>query len=652
MSFPQGGDFVRDVRRGINVVSSDPRVDQGDGVVYSKPVVSGNYISLLEQATVQFSHSLYPGPNFVSIFHYLYKPVFSTEAHSILAQVFSGIFSSSFLDISPAGVSSFWRLAQFNPGVLPRYDYVFSSLFAFDVASSFTLLNRLIIYMIEKVAARIKQDLGEASLVKSVVQTDYYTTISGSDDICVGDIVSPQIVYINPTASGLAVRPPTQIVEFDLLDAVGGVDLSTLRVELTSTTTTGTVVLVDSGADQTGGNVSIIGDPSSYRVRYIHPVPWLQNDRVVVTISGADLPPTFAGNPFYCGPPSVNFFVGDFPFQVWNAGDFGGDLNVIGDVDPPYISYSFPASGTSDNNIFGSVIIRVADGLTGVDLSSLDVSIDGVPIVSFGIPASEETVVTGSRDEYTVVHNPSVAFNYGSTVLVSVSASDLVDPIPNSFVKTYSFSFIEDSTLVIDNFKPSVGTHSSLESANIEVDIYDGVYGVDSSQCFFVINGTIVSGTQTAISGGINLSYHPPNDFEYSKPIEVTVHGVNGNHSAPAVKESFFTLFFGCRVLFFNEEPYNHFDSVDVFVRAKNNEVFYKDLSTGYFFTSYTQPHTNLGASITPVAPWANLSATVSGVGPEHRYGETVVVEFSVEDVEGHLLGPYTFSYTIEGRPD
>jgi hypothetical protein len=87
-------------------------------------------------------------------------------------------------------------------------------------------------------------------------------------------------------------------------------------------------------------------------------------------------------------------------------------------------------------------------------------------------------------------------------------------------------------------------------------------------------------------------------------------------------------------------------------VHARNLEVFYKDLSTGYFFTTYTQPQEDLGASIFAVNPRADLPATLTVLAPEHRYGQTVTVEFSVEDFDGHLLGPYTYVYTIEDRPD
>lgn len=652
MPFPQGGDFVRDVSRGLNIVTSDPETDRGDGIIYAGPEVSGDYISANKDDDVERPHDIYQFSNSVARTHEIYRLTVESTGSVVLAGLLRNVASSWTYAVFPAGVSSFWRMAQFNPGVLPRYDYVFSHLFAWDVATTFTYYNRLIIYMIEALAARIKQDSAQRDITKNLVQTDYYTTISGNEDICVGDSVPPYITYIEPTASGLDVRPRDQIIEFELADAVGGVDLSTLHVEVTSSTS-GTIVLLDSGVDQTGGDVNVIGDPSSYRVRYTPQFIWDYNDQVIVTISGADLPPNANGSPFYCDTPGVNYFIGDIPFQVWNQEDFGAELTVIGDVDPPYISQAVPASGTTGNSVFGPVVVKVADDLTGVDLSSLVVAVDSTVVVNNGVPTSAETTVLGDQSEYIVTYQPTTAFTYGSTVTVSVTAQDKVEiAAPNVLSTSYDFTFISDSTLVIENFQPAVGTHHNLKDVDIVVDIRDDTYGVDSDQCFFVINGTIISGTQTPLASGVQLMYHPPNDFEYTEPIRVTVHGVNANTIAPAVKEDFYNLFFGCRILYFNEEPYNHADRVDVFVRARNLEAYYKDLSTGYFFTTYTQPSSDMGASITAITPWEDLPATLNGVGPEHRYGQTVTVVFSVEDLDGHLLGPYTFTYTIEDRPD
>lgn len=702
MPLPLGGDFSRSVDRVFNIVKADRRICQHDngtdvcdkghkllfpgtcfnqvtgtfnstdevfqisfpictidyvssgfnsGLLFAKDIVSTNSFIESVPSGASMAGNILQVTSTLQAVRDSYNFSISKQGAGIISGLSSQITAATFFQAVPGSVTSFWRMAQFNPGVLPHLPHVFSDLFVYDVYRSYTHINRLVVHMIEALAARF-HSTGPKEIYKNIIQTDYYSTISGSVDPCVGDGEPPFITLYNPTISGSEVRPTNQIVDFSLTDAVGGVDISTVYVDLASTTTTGTISLVAAGADQTGGNINITGDPSSYRFTYTHPSPWEYNDTVVVSISGSDLPPIVGGNPFFCGPAAVNTFIGDIPFQVLNLYDLAAEITVIGDVGPPYLVGSSPASGTVGNSVFTSVTTTVTDDLTGVNLSSLYMNIDGTFLVQAGVPTSDETKITGTSQAYTITYTPSVAFSYGVPAVVQVSAEDRVEnPSPNIFSAEYSFTFIEDSTLIIENFEPGVGTHHNLDQVDIVVDIRDDTYGVNEDQSFFVINSTIVSGTRTPLASGIQMRYHPPNDFSYDVPIRVTVHGTNNNTIAPVVKESFFTLFFGSRLLFFNDSPYVHGDSVDVFVRARNIELLHKDLSTGYFFTAYTQPTEDMGASIFAINPQKDLSASMVVIAPEHRYGELMTVEFTIEDFNGHILGPFTFTYTIEDRP-
>ena len=702
MPFPQGGDFERDVSQDFKIVKADRRIcrhdngtdtcDEGHklkyvgvcrsqgsglfnstddtfqptypictsdfdssgfnaGVLYSRAGLSRDGIMITVSGSIaEKGHRLAQVLAQVEQVHDVYKRAITKQKEYFFAEVANQVTGAYFFEAVPSIVTTFWRMLQLCPGVLPHLSGVYSDLFVYDIFSSFTLVNRAVFHMLDVLAVRIQQ-AGTKGMAGNLVQTDYYSTISNSDDVCVGDSVPPYITLYEPTASGIKVRPRDQIVDFSLTDAVGGVDLSSVYVSVDSTTN-GSYPLVVAGVDQTSGDVSIVGDVSSYRFTYIVPFLWDYNDTVTITISGSDLVSQVDGNPFFCGVPGVNHFVGDIPFQVLNQADFGAELTAVGDESPPYISYAFPASGTTNNSVFTPVVVGISDSLTGVDLSSLYVYVDGEVVIQEGVPASEETTLWGSPSGYTITHTPTTAFSYGSTSTVAVIAQDRVEVgAPNEFSTSYEFSFIEDSTLVIDNFVPALGTSWNLEGLDIEVDIYDNTYGTETDQCFFVINGTIVSGTQTLLASGINLSYHPPNGFAFNEPIRVTAHGTNNNLSAPAVKEVFYTLYYGQRILYFNQEPYEHDDRVEVFIRARNLELLHKDFSTGYFFTAYTQPQEDLGASIYAINPIADLPATLTVLAPEHRYGQAVTVEFSVEDFDGHLLGPYTFVYTIENRP-
>jgi hypothetical protein len=547
-------------------------------------------------------------------------------------------------------VSSFWKMAQFNPGVLPHGEGIYSDLYYLDVFSSIFEYNRTSIHSLEYTYGKIRQT-GNIDIYGNVVQTDYYTTISGSVDVCEGDEEPPFITYLDPPASGTSLRPINQIVDFRLSDPLTGVSLSSIDVSLNSTTTTGTIVLVTAGADQTGGLVSITGDSTSYRIRYLPDYFWVPNDRVLVTISGSDQVPLVEGNPFFCGASEVNHFGGDITFSVAEEDNLTASITVVGDVTPPYLDNLVPASGTSSNSVFSPVVIDISDDLTGVELSSVNVTVNGETIVLAGASITTEATVAGTPSSYTVTYNKSTAFDYGSTIDIIVYAEDKVSPSPNILSTTYDVSYIEDTTLIIENFLPPVGTSVNTDKVNISVDIRDDSHDINSDLSFLVVNNTIVSGTVTTLTSGINIEYHPPNDFAFDEPIVVKVHAQNGNIASPAVKEAFYTLFYGCRVQLHQGGPYEHAQNVDVLVKARNIENLHKDLSTGYLFTSYTQPSSDFGASIQAINPVADLPASLNVIGPFHRYGQDVTVSFYVKDLEGRELGPYVFTYTIEDSP-
>lgn len=698
MTFPLGGDFPKNVQGLFKILKSDRRIcvhdngtdvcDRGhklkfpgtclnqaigtfnstdptfqptfpvctddyqssgfnNGILFSTPAAENDYIVASLQAEVTKEHPFFEISKAVSGVYNIFRRASGVSSDHFISSVANTISSVYFPQVVSNEVSSFWKMVQLNPGFLPRGMGVYSDLYTLDVASKFTVYNRLVFHMLEYLVGNLKQE-GDKSMYKNLVT---YTTVSGTGDVCIGDQTPPFITYHSPTQSGTVLRPIDQNVDFSLGDAVAGVDLTTVTITL-SGTSAGNVPLLIEGVNQEPGDFSVIGDQSSYRFTYTPPINWQFNERVLVTITGSDLPPMVDGNPFFCGAAEVNTFIGDLHFKVLNQEDFPATITAIPDTSPPYLSYTLPASGTTDNNVFTPVQINIADDFTGVDLSTLNITVDEEQVINNGVPATSETTISGSASEYFVTYTPNSAFTYGNTVSVFVSAFDRRESSPNELDTSYSFSFIEDGTLVIENFLPAVGTTRNLDSVDIQVDIRDDTYGVDTDQSFLTINGTIVSGTHTPITSGTRITYHPPNDFDYGGPINVLVHGTNANISSPVVKEQLFRLFYGCSYVYDNVEGFSHADQVDVFVKARNTEQLHKDLTTGYFFSTYTQPQENLSASIIAINPTSDLPATIIPVAPEHRYGETVTVEIYLEDFDGHVLGPYTFSYTIENRPE
>lgn len=699
MPFPQGGDFSKSVGGLFKVLQSDRRIckhdngtttcDQGHkikfvGACFNQslgtfnstdpdfqpefPICTVDYDSSGFSDGVLFSADVKEGSGSVIGTNQIYEgahplvqgPKGATKQGKVYIRDFADVFISHFMQHVPAVafidhilygvpfvISSVRKMIQLNPGDLPYGEDIFSDLYVYDVASFFVVQKTLTFDRLEYFLPPIKIH-GDLDYSHTLFSPP--TTISGTGDICVGDLVAPNIVYHSPPASGTVLAVPNQLIDFSLNDAIAGVDITSVYV-VASGTASGRIPLVQAGINQVPSDLALTGDPASYRFIYTRPSGWIKGEAVTVNISATDLPPQVDGDPFFCGDGTVNPFVGDIYFRVLDDSDLYATISGVPDVTPPAITYSSPANGTSNNNIFAPLQLHITDDFTGLDLATLQVNVDGLPIVVDGVAQSSEVSIDPISLGYSVVYEPLNAFAYGSTVTVTVEASDKVKPVGNFSSNSISFSFITDDTLLIENFLPAVGTSIIQSSLDIQVDLRDDSYGVDEAQSYFIINGTIVSGTQIPLASGIRMTYHPPNEYNYGEPIRVKVHAVNGNVSAPVVTEQLYVLYYGLRLLYDNPQPYEHNQNVNVFVKARNLQQFYKDLTTGYYFSTYTQPSSSLGATIYAFNPISDLAATVQAIVPEHRYGEMVDVEFYIEDENGYAFGPYRFSYTIENRP-
>ncbi len=140
---------------------------------------------------------------------------------------------------------------------------------------------------------------------------------------------------------------------------------------------------------------------------------------------------------------------------------------------------------------------------------------------------------------------------------------------------------------------------------------------------------------------------HPDNDFDYNDVINVYVHAENANSASPIIRDELYQLYYGYKVTKHKYDMgYNQ--NVVVFSRALNTELIQNRLSSVYAFTTHIQPESDIIASIVPNVPWRDMPVSIDIHSPTQAYGETIEVEFYIEDFEGNALGPYTFSYTIE----
>ncbi len=110
-------------------------------------------------------------------------------------------------------------------------------------------------------------------------------------------------------------------------------------------------------------------------------------------------------------------------------GDFSNERSFILDVTPPFVTNHSPSPGVTGVAINTDIILELKDVLSGVDSSSIEITIDGVKI------APVLQVISAG---FQVRYNPPQDFGYEQTISVSVKASDFAGNLMAA--QAYSFT--------------------------------------------------------------------------------------------------------------------------------------------------------------------------------------------------------------------
>jgi hypothetical protein len=686
--------------------------------------------------------------------------------------------------IRDASVSCVQKLIQHDSGYVLRADNTTSDYFHLDVFGYTSVVQPF--YYVPKLSTVLKivsidDVLGNYNQIYDIFKLGVTNPSSGLEDnptsICVGDLVEPSLENVSPAQSAHLVTD-SESISFDVVDAIGGVDKSSVYITVSGNQTpqAGGISVVEAGVAQ---NEATQFNGTKYRYSFLYnpPIDWASNETVTITITGTDLVPEVGGSPFSCYEGDPNPFGDEWYYQVENKNDFSCSIVAVADSSAPYLENIFPLPFYGYNAYDGNISFDIVDDLSGVDLNTVDIYINGSKVIDSGSSVNSGAALTGIFSRYSFSFDNTSGFSYGSRVVVRVVASDLYSAAPNILDYEYYYDVVDDGSLVIENFLPEVGITWNPETVDISVDVKDLTYDVDGSATYLSINGTIcsaavadlwdnryltatvsgitsLSGTwindanvyestitnasiagsllsggsilagsgvggyvggwsdpfsntisgslissylyegvvtsgtiETVLVSGINwdgkytnstvtdidlssfyststscsglvisgtvgkrLTYHPPNDFNYGSPINVLVHGENLSSVSKVIKEQEYRLLYGYNVKSFDSD-FGHNEQINVFVSAKNREFFTNELNQGFYFFTIDQPSENLGASINGIAPWENFPASIEPQAPVHKYGKLMVIELYAEDVNGNILGPYSFSYTIEEAP-
>jgi len=146
------------------------------------------------------------------------------------------------------------------------------------------------------------------------------------------------------------------------------------------------------------------------------------------------------------------------------------------DTTEPELVNQFPPPGALGVPVNANVQFTVQDAGTGVDTTTLNVTVNGTLIVSAGADQTGgQVTITAHSPRYTVVYDPAENFEGGSTVTVNVQCDDFVIPA-NSMDASFDFT-TSDSATVIPLASGNVGQAGGTvthEATGLQVTIPPG----------------------------------------------------------------------------------------------------------------------------------------------------------------------------------
>lgn len=99
---------------------------------------------------------------------------------------------------------------------------------------------------------------------------------------------------------------------------------------------------------------------------------------------------------------------------------FNSNPCLIGDATAPSVTFVSPTNGATNVGINQQIIINITDDLSGVDLSTVTLTVDGVVYLVPGI----NVMVSGPPTNYTITFTPPASYPYNTVIPVQISGQD------------------------------------------------------------------------------------------------------------------------------------------------------------------------------------------------------------------------------------
>lgn len=421
--------------------------------------------------------------------------------------------------------------------------------------------------------------------------------LAGDTFTAQADTTPPYVSWRDPAPGETGVAVDANIM-IQIADDADGVDLAALNM------------IVD------GVKVipSITGNPASYTLTH-NPATYFGYSQVVnITVAAADL----AGNPMT---------------PVYYSFATEADTTI------PYTSGHVPASGDTGVAISTSIVVHVmADG-TGVDLSTITMSVEGVPIT---------LDIAGSPADYTLTYDPPVDFGYSQAVNVTVDAADLAGNVMPT--DSYSFTTQPDTPAPYTSGRdPAPGETGVAVDADIVVHVLDDGYGVDITTIVMTVEGVTVTPDITGTAEDCTLSYDPPVDFGYSQVVDVTIDAEDlAGNVMPTDSYSFTTQPDTTPPYVSGRDPSPGRADVPI---ATNIVLHVLDSGVGVDIATLTMTIDGVAVSLAITGSPAEYTL-IYNPDADFDYSQVVKVEVNASDLAGSAMATAAYSFATLVEPD
>lgn len=313
------------------------------------------------------------------------------------------------------------------------------------------------------------------------------------------DTTAPTITNLIP-ADGQTEVPLDTGISCHVADQGVGVDIGTLDVDVTVNGSSKAV------------SVETTDQGTYYLVEITPNSPFEWNDSVTVEVSVSE----------------------DDPYSVQSRTE-QWSFDVLADTVDPTVEEQNPADGDTGVNVTQTISFHLKDNKSGIDLSTLSVTLNGAAITGEVTTTEQE----GTLDVL-VTYTPDPDLQYSRTYTVAVSVQDVADndigPVEWSFDTA-----IDDTGVIFDNFNPERGADNVPIESNISLRATDAEAGVEQNSIRMWVDGSEVTGNLnlTPQNGAIEISYNPPGDLPYSTQVSVKVYAADEVGNEETVEYSF-----------------------------------------------------------------------------------------------------------------